>query len=315
MIIRPLPFQNNRTNFIAALMMVTCYLCIPTAMIGQVTSEQLIIKTAYFKPKGLKPQKGIRLDAQIREGSGLVAWNGNIWTHNDSGVPRIFALDSSNGKILKTFDLPVKNTDWEDMSQDERFLYIGNFGNNGGNRESLQIYRISKEALLQDKIVLDSITFDWPAMNDEGEKHKINFDCEAMAVIKDTIFLFTKEWKHRCRTQIFKIPAAAGNYTAAYVATLKPHMLVTGASYLPQKKQLVLCGYTVFLAPRLLALSLPDSENFRDVGTARKIRVRKCLKQIEGVSTFDGIHYYLISEAENFYLWKNKPKLYKVKLK
>jgi hypothetical protein len=312
MIIR-IPFQKNRTPFIARLMMIACCFCIPVSLIGQALAEEVIIKTAYSRPRGLKPQKGIRLDPQIREGSGLVAWNGYIWVHNDSGAARIFALDSSNGKIVKTFDLPVQNTDWEDISQDGRYLYIGNFGNNGGNRKCLEIYRISKEALLQDKIALDSITFDWPTTNDEGKKHKVNFDCEAMAVIQDTIFLFTKEWKHRCRSQVFKIPANAGNYTASYVATIKPHMLVTGASYLPEKKQLVLCGYTLFLAPRLLVLSLTDS-GFKGVGTARKIRVRKCLKQIEGITTFDGSRYYLVSEAENFYLWKNKPKFYKVRL-
>jgi hypothetical protein len=283
-------------------------------MRGQATTPELVITTSSFKAENQKPSHGIRLDPKISEGSGLVAWNGQIWTHNDSGSPRIFALDSSNGKLLKTFVLPVKNDDWEDINQDSHSLYIGNFGNNSGRKKCLQIYRISKKALLNGKVVLDSVSFEWPSVRDSGKNRKINFDCEAMVVLHDTIFLFTKEHKHGCRSRIFKIPAAPGNYTAKYVATLKTPILITGASYMEDTNRVVLCGYTWLLAPRLLAFSLSDSKDFKNVTDGKRIKVRRWLKQTEGVTTFDGINYYLISEAENFYLWKNKPKLYKIKI-
>ncbi len=287
----------------------------PALMMGQVSQPELVIKTCNFAHKAAKPTKEIRLNNVIPEGSGLVAWNGMLWTHNDSGASKIFALDSLNGAILKTFDLPkVKNEDWEEMTQDQHFLYLGNFGNNSGNKEQLQIYRISKDALLKDKIALDSITFEWPLVNDFGKEEKINFDCEAMVVIHDSIFLFTKEWKRRRCTRIFKIPITAGHYTAEYVATVKTRLLITGANYSEEKKRIVLCGYSLCLKPRLLSISLPESGNLKEIKEGVKIRIRKRFKQTEGIATFDGSYYYIISEATDLFLWKNKPMIYRIKV-
>jgi hypothetical protein len=292
-------------------------LFIPTLMMSQVPCAKLIINTCHFNHKRLMPVKEMRLDNEIPEGSGLVAWSGMLWTHNDSGKPRIFALDSVDGAVVKTFDLPnVKNEDWEELTQDKHFLYLGNFGNNLGKKEHLQIYRISKEALLKDKIELDSITFEWPiVLDDLGDKKKINFDCEAMIVLHDSLFLFTKEWKERRCSRIFKIPAIAGNYTAEYVATIKTRLLITGANYFAENNRLVLCGYSLLLKPRLLTFSLPESGNLKEMEKGLKIRIRKRFKQIEGITTFDGTNYYLISEATDLHLWKNKPMIYQIKIK
>lgn len=286
-------------------------LCFPILLFGQLPTAERVIKTSYFKHRCVKTNSNINLKEQLPEGSGMVAWNGKIWTHNDSGLPRIFALDSINGKILKSYDLPgVKNVDWEDMSQDNTFIYVGDIGNNSGARERLKIYRIRKEALLNDKMVFDSIFFEWPLINDSGKLQKINFDCEAMAVIHDTIFLFTKEWKKRRCSRIFKIPAAAGNHIAEYVATIKTRLLITAASYSEEKKRIVLCGYSLFLTPGLLVLPLPDSGNLKDINTGTKVRIANRLRQTEGIASFNGNNYYVISEGTNLLFWKNKPKLF-----
>ena len=39
----------------------------------------------------------------------------------------------------------IKNTDWEEISQDKDFIYIGDIGNNSGNRDDLKIYRAGKK--------------------------------------------------------------------------------------------------------------------------------------------------------------------------
>jgi hypothetical protein len=305
--------KANTTGKWLKLVLLFHFALIPFWMMAQQSKPETIIKTS-CSHKSLKPKAQYYLDSQISEGSGLIIWNGQLWTHNDSGTPRIFALDSSNGKIVRTYDLPgVKNEDWEDMSQDEHSLYVGNFGNNAGKRDSLQIYRISKEALVHNKIVLDSISFEWPAISNSGKTHKENFNCEAMIVVGDTIFLFTKEWKWRYRSMIFKIPATAGNHIAEYVATIRPHMLVTGASYSVAEKRIVLCGYNLLLAPRLVVLSIPDSGNFKNIGKGKKIKIRTPLRQVEGVTGF-GNDYYLISEATHLILWRNKPKLYRISI-
>ncbi|HNP32289.1 MAG TPA: hypothetical protein PKN96_03255 [Flavobacterium sp.] len=253
---------------------------------------------------GLKVKNKRVLDSRIPEGSGLVAWNGKLWTHNDSGRPALFCLDTIDYKIIKEYNLGVPNIDWEEISQDDNYLYMGNFGNNLGKRNKLPIYRISKEALLQNKIVLDSITFEWP--------EKINYDCEAMVPTHDSIFLFTKEWKgHRC--QIFKIPAQPSHHIAEYVATLKNRTLITGASYRAEDNRILLIGYSRFLSPRILMLSLSENKNM-DIRKVKLIRINQNFRQTEGIASFNGTDYFIISEGTDLHLWKTKPKLYKVKI-
>lgn len=279
---------------------------------AQQSTPELILSTSRFKCKSISVTANNTLNSQIPEGSGLTAWNHLVWTHNDSGKLRIFALDTLDGKIVKTFDLPgVKNIDWEDMDQDKNFLYLGDIGNNMGAREQLRIYKISKQALSENRVVIDSIVFQWPDTFESGKSRKINFDCEAMAVVGDSVFLFTKEWKNRRCSRIFNIPSKAGNYTATYVSTIRTRILVTGACYAEKQKKIVLCGYSLLLTPKLLVLPMPYG-NLKDIGKGTQIRLRKRLRQTEGVGTFNGRDFYIISEETNLFLWKNKPKLFKV---
>jgi len=288
---------------------------IPLTVTGQVADEKVVIKTSCFKSYALKPTAEVQLGSDIQEGSGLITWNGQLWTHNDSDVSKIFALDPHTGGIVKGFDLPIKNIDWEEMSQDRNFLYLGNIGNNSGERSLLQIYRIKKEALLRDKVELDSITFEWPEVKDLGKTRKVNFDCEAMVVMHDSIFLFTKEWKPRPCSRIFKIAAVPGHHTAEYVATIKTRLLVTGANYSEEQKRIVLCGYSWLLKPRLLILTVPDSENLKQIKKGSRVRIKKDFKQIEGIAQFKGNDYFFVSESSKFLLSETGPKLYRVTIR
>ena len=216
----------------------------PLSICGQEISENKI-RVAHCNCPALK-KTAHTIHSRIDEGSGLVVWNGKLWTHNDSGKPTLFAVDTLSGMLLEEFILPVKNVDWEEITQDRNFLYIGNFGNNAGKREQLQIYRISKENLLQQKVVLDSISFEWPKTADLGSLRKINFDCEAMTVVNDTILLFTKEYKKRRCSRIFKLPATPSHHIAEYVTTLKTRTLITGVTYSEESRRVVLCDTVGF---------------------------------------------------------------------
>lgn len=284
------------------------------SMYSQNSTENKDIPVVHHK-SGLKAKHKHTMDSRIPEGSGLAAWNGKLWTFNDSGKPTLFALDTIDGKIVTEYDLGVTNRDWEEISQDNHYLYIGNFGNNAGKRKTLQIYRVSKEKLLQNKVALDSITFEWPIIKKSAHSKKVkNFDCEAMVVINDTIYLFTKEWRKHRRSQIFKLPASPSHHVAEYVTTLKTHTLITGASYSPKTKRVVLCGYNLFLSPRIVTLSFSGDKVFENVYKAKQIRTKQVLRQTEGLTSFNGKDYYVISEGTNLLFWKNKPKLYKVKV-
>src|SRR5689334_10909399 len=49
----------------------------------------------------IKPTFNTNLDATLSETSGLIWWNNQVWTHNDSGgEPALYATDPATGKIV-----------------------------------------------------------------------------------------------------------------------------------------------------------------------------------------------------------------------
>jgi hypothetical protein len=236
------------------------------------------------------------------ETSGLIHWNNRLWTHNDDTDTHLYALDIIDGHILETYDLPdVTNTDWEEIAQDENYLYIGDFGNNAhGNRTDLHILRIEKKSLLSRNPQIDYIKFKYPNQIDFFIKkaNRTDFDCEAFIVTQDSIFLFTKEWKSK-KTTIYTLPKTPGDYTALQQETCNVKGLITGANYIATKNKLVLSGYTKGGQPFLYLFYDFVGTNFFSANK-RKLKIKPKFQQIEGISSVDGINYYISSEHLQF---------------
>ena len=131
-------------------------------------------------------------------------------------APHLFALDTLDGSIRREVVLAAaQNKDWEDLTADEDFLFIGDFGNNDGSRQDLRIYRLAKDQLNQDTIFnIDTIAF---AFSDQTDFTPANFntayDCEAFFAHSDSLHIFTKDWINQ-RTKHYVLPATPGNHTA-----------------------------------------------------------------------------------------------------
>ncbi|UMY64902.1 MULTISPECIES: T9SS C-terminal target domain-containing protein [unclassified Flavobacterium] len=265
-----------------------------------------------FETRGLRAPRLSLLDKRLSEGSGLVAWNGQLWSHNDSGAAaELFAIDTATGKIVAQYPLPgLRNVDWEELAQDDAHFYIGDFGNNGANRKRLSIYKVGKRSVLEDQPKIETLSFEWPKILDATGKKEGPFDCEAMVVVNDTIFLFTKEWKERRGSRIFSLPTTPGHHVARYVASLKTRLLVTGADYNRERNQVTLIGYNMLVNPRVLQLQLPENGDFRKIREGKNRRIRRHFRQVEGITSFDGRHFYAISEAIGFLFIRHSPALY-----
>lgn len=255
--------------------------------------------------------KKMYIDAKVSEGSGLALWNGRLWTHNDSGDAALFAMDTL-GKIIETYELPgVKNNDWEDMAQDEKFFYIGDTGNNIGEKDTVFILRIDKQSLLARSPKIDSIALSWPDVGDGQNRVHVNFDCEAIVKAGDSLYLFTKEWKKRRCTRLFSIPARPGKHVAKYLATMPTRVLVTGASWNQQNKTLALCGYNLWLRPFVLVFQDADLSKFSPKNQT-KIKVRRTFRQTEGIAPDGRGGYYLINEDSRFVFLHHDQQLHRV---
>lgn len=241
------------------------------------------------------------LAENLSENSGLIYWNGRIWTHNDNADTNLYALDPQNGNILETIALPNQtNTDWEEISQDEDFVYIGDFGNNAnGNRTDLKILRISKPSLIANAPVVDIISFNYQDQTDFTPQgpNNTDYDCEAFVIIGDEILLFTKEWKSN-NSRLYNLPKIPGNHQAVLKDTLNTEGLVTGATFKKEKSLIVLSGYSNMLQPFVYLLYDFNGDAVFNANK-RKIDIDLPFHQVEGIATLDGETYYISNERFN----------------
>ena len=82
---------------------------------------------------------------EITESSGLINIQNQLVSHNDSGGDnKIYIINKENASIQSELTvLNSLNIDWEDVSIDSNYIYIGDFGNNYGNRDDLVIYKVT----------------------------------------------------------------------------------------------------------------------------------------------------------------------------
>lgn len=227
------------------------------------------------------------LASEVSETSGLVWIDGELWTHNDSGcLPDLYQLDTVTGEVLRTVVVQnASNTDWEDISIDDEYVYIGDFGNNGGDRTDLKIYIISRDFIYQDfdEVTADTISFYYPNQTQfEWDSYTTNYDCEAMIATSDSLYLFSKNWGNH-KTYLYALPKIPGNYAAHLKDSLDVNGLVTGAVYNNNTHKILLIGYAPYLSGSFVHLL----DNFTDdnffSGSELQINISLILHQVEGI--------------------------------
>ena len=246
----------------------------------------------------ISAQWSIELNEQIKETSGLILWDGALWTINDDTDTRLYALDTTSGEIIADYVITdVLNRNWEEISQDKEFIYIGDFGNNMGERRDLHILRIDKLSLKSGNPSVDTIWFTFSDQHDfvSNADFQTEFDCEAFVVSSDSIYLFTKQWATGYTTQ-YALSKFPGSYTAQRRNTFNSKGLVTGATFLENERLLVLCGYSG-LAQTFLYLfyDYPNDDFF--AGSQKRVNIQLHFHQVEGVTARNTVEYYISNES------------------
>lgn len=250
-----------------------------------------------YKNLKIKPEFSIVLNDTIHETSGLISWNKKLWTINDDSDTHLYCFDSIGTKFQKHPLKNVKNKDWEALTQDSLYIYIGDFGNNvSGNRKDLHILKIEKKSLIENNPKIDTIGFEFQDQDNFGKlkANTTNFDCETMLATRDSLYLFTKEWSTK-QTRLYVLPKNPGNHQAKLKSSLNVNGLITGGVLLEDKKLIVLCGYSKKLKPFLYLLYDFQNHDFFS-GNKRKIKLSLPFHQIEGIATENGLHYFLTNE-------------------
>ena len=242
------------------------------------------------------------LPEEVRETSGLFFHNGRLWTHNDSGgKPILYGLDTTTFEVVQRVTLAnAKNKDWEDICTDGENVYVGDFGNNKGNRKNLRIYIFPLSDLPAEgdaSITVDSIRFSFADQTEfKHEKHQHDYDCEAMFATDEFLYLFSKGWATGT-TRLYRLPKTPGKHVAEVVNGFDSQGLITGADYDRENGILVIVGYVNKIWLPFLYLIY----DFDDMGTNlpnRRFELHNYLgHQTEGICFYANGKCYLSAET------------------
>jgi hypothetical protein len=240
------------------------------------------------------------LPSAVEETSGLLFLDGKIITNNDGGdAANLYEIDSLTGNLLRTININnATNVDWEDLADDETYIYIGDFGNNNGTRTDLKIYKILKSDFKNNtQVSSEIISFSYEDQTNFNSSNTHNFDAEAFVIYEDSILIFTKN-RGDFKTNVYKIPKTIGNHTAVKVSSANVDGLITGATY---NGNFLLCGYDGYLTPFLVQISYdraPGDDIFSSGFTKEPLTTQLGTgSQVEAITSFKLGKYYISRES------------------
>lgn len=224
-----------------------------------------------------------------------------IWMITDAGNAQILYGVDDKGAVKKELEIKAKNNDWEDLtSDDEGNIYIGDFGNNDNDRKNLTILKIKNESLNNsDEVTVESIAFQYPDQDKFPPKKKdYYFDCEAFFYYQDSLFLFTKSRvkNNYGQTNIYKLPAKPGNYTAEFIGSFNAgsdkNSWITAADISDDGRKIVLLS-----SKSVWIFSNYEGSNFL-TGTSTELDLNH-ISQKEGVCFINNNTLYITDEKDS----------------
>ena len=257
--------------------------------------------TAEFSPLFL-PKLKAELPEEVNETSGLFFHNGRLWTHNDSGgKPILYALDTTTFEVVQKVTLSnAKNKDWEDVCTDGKTVFVGDFGNNNGNRKNLRIFTFPLSAIPDEgdaSVTVDSIRFSFgDQTNFEKRRYEHDFDCEAMFTSEDYLYLLSKGWETGT-TRLYRLPKTAGNHVAEVVNGFDSQGLITGADYDRENRILVVVGYVKSIWKPFMYIIFDFDEAGVKLSNHRFEMPQWVGAQTEGICFFDDGRCYVSAET------------------
>ena len=141
------------------------------------------------------------LDPKLDEISGLATSDDKIWGINDSGgEATLYAFDPQTYQLIQSILLPqTQNTDWEDLAQDDQYIYVADTGNNYAIRQSLNIYKVPLAAIqakgaapVSSVASTEILTIEYADRQGFLPSKSHNFDSEALTVVNNQLWLFSK---------------------------------------------------------------------------------------------------------------------------
>ena len=262
--------------------------------------RKLSFALLFFLTVGLLAQENLQTRGQLPddvfETSGLIYFNESLITHNDSGnEPILYELDTLNLSIKRRITISnIANIDWEAITQDEEFIYIGDFGNNLGMRVDLAIHRISKVDFISfDTVEATTINFSYEDQEDFSNMGNSDWDAEAFFIVNNQFVVLTKQWKS-FGSVAYTLPITLGIHKAIRVGAIADVGLITDVTYDVVTNRLVIVGYSSILSPFIGVVEDLNIESPFDGYTLQNLGLN--FVQAEGITQVNSTNYFFTSE-------------------
>lgn len=240
------------------------------------------------------------LDATVSETSGLLYINSTLITHNDSeNTNTLYDVDTTTGMVTRSVTVTnASNIDWEDLTQDGTYIYIGDFGNYQGDRTDLKVYRIAiADYFANTSVTAEIINFSYSNQTDfTPSPLATNFDAESLIHYNNNLYIFTRNWLDG-NTNIYELPITPGSHSIDMVDNITAGGLVSGATFNTLSNQIIITGFDGNGA-FLIELSGFNSGLFSN-GTVTKTSIavpENYSFQIEGIYPINANEYYITAE-------------------
>lgn len=242
------------------------------------------------------------LPSSLTESSGVIFFNNKLITHNDSGGEnKLYELDINTEQVTRIVTITnATNIDWEDITQDATSIYIGDIGNNNGNRTNLKIYKVNKADYLNStNVAAEIINYSYSDQIDfTSNTNNTIWDAEALVSFDaNNLLLFTKNWLDGI-TKSYIIPKTLGTHFVNPQPTiLNSGGLITGGTYNTVTGKLYLIGYDNVLQPFVWA---SEGFNITDIfsGTNTQTQLSSLgQEQAEAITFIDSNSYLVTSES------------------
>lgn len=271
-------------------------------------------------PTVLFPYSITELGTPLNETSGLQWIQGRLFSINDGGnSAEIQEINPETGTLIRTIKVTnAENVDWEDLAASSTHLFIGDFGNNVGNRTDLKILKVPISNLLnQAEVVAEIIEFSYPDQNDfSGSNTNHNFDCEALIFWQNQIHLFSKNWGDE-RTKHYTLSNSNGKQVAILAESFDSKGLITGADVSPDGENMVLLGYEnkgISSRSFLWTFASVSGSVFSGAGNQFFLGSPAGLAQTEGIAIDSKMELTISGERISFSGLTVPPKVFKVDL-
>ena len=195
--------------------------------------------TYHIKEKNMQEISGLIADSLSEHG------NYTFWALGDGGAPAklykyelrnldSFTISQENQEdtallLDSTTFLNASNVDWEELSHSNSHIFIGDFGNNNGNRTNLRIYRFKRAKLGSKNVSVDTLHISYSRQIDFSSQRFHPWDCEAMYWKNDSLVLLSKGL-FNSKIYIYTIPDQPGHYSIEPSDSFQSTQLITGAS-------------------------------------------------------------------------------------